>query len=360
MSAATPTSPGVLSDSTESQSEGGSFRRPKINMNVANIAAGLSGLSGRFSVKSEFSDISDSSFKDSSVKTEHMSLSGMLAMTASSAAAAAAGGGGARARRNEGASSLAKKTSSARGPLKLSIKSTQIVEADDEEAGGDEFDGGIRGAGRGGRGFEEVVAEEPADSLHDLNSYHIAYLMGVSAGAKAAAEGPIGGQSTDESAWEGSSSKTGRRATGTGALAGGGGGGAAGGRRRGAAPSGPGGDDVYMLGFQHGRSHGASSPGTAFDDLESGEGLSIDERIQRLRDQNRSHFSEVETVWDSPTTFEQFLLDYCICRGITERICCSSGFLCFSREIVDAFLVVLCFFGSIIAMLVLMSIFNVF
>ena len=297
----------------------------------------------------------------------------MLGMTSRGEHTAAAASGGAGGRRRAGDGTSFKSSTGTRSSLIMSIRSTQILEVADEDDGGDEYDDGIRGAssthGYGGGEGDDGASTAGRDPFRGMNTYHLSYLLGVSAGAKAAAEGPIGGQSTDESAWEGRG-KTSRAHSGGGAAGGRGG-------RRSNAPIEPqpppqfshqgatgAGDDVYMLGFRHGRTHGRPAPGssTAYDDVdvEAGEGLTLEERMQRLRDDNAPRYSEVETIWDSPSCCEQFLLDYCICRGVTEYICCSSGILCIRRDVIDAILVILCFFGSIIGMLIAMSYFHIF
>jgi len=228
-----------------------------------------------------------------------------------------------------------------RNPLRLGgVSGVTIVEGD--EADGD---------------FGEPIPESAReggelDPYEDFNSYHLSYLLGVKAGAKAAEDGNIGAETTDGgSGWE-----TGRAAGGGYPRGGGAGGGS--GAGGGGGGGGIGGDDVYWLGYKHGRQHGVPDDidETLPFDLETGQPLSLEERIANLT-RVANNTLERETYWDTPSSFEQIFIAACCLRGPFAILCCQRGCCCLNRDISDLCWVGICAFGSAIGFVIFLGIY---
>lgn len=263
---------------------------------------GINAMSFRSSAKSNVSD-------SSSLDTEFMSLTGANPATAGN-------------RRGE---------SFKKQPLKLGGVSGITIMEDDEADGEYAEPSANRNNANAGM--------EVAGPYEDFDSYHLAYLLGVSAGAKAATEGAIGGETTDSGRESGAAGARNNR-----------------GSRQ------PQGDDVYLLGFKHGRAHGIPDPDAlSIYDLETGEQLTLEQRIANLTIAANSRTPEAESFWDTPSRFEQFVADtVCCCRGSVDYLCCPRGCCCFNRQTVDACFVALCVLGGVVGILMLIVSFATF
>ena len=216
-------------------------------------------------------------------------------------------------------------------PLKMGVSGVTIMEGD--EADGEFIESSAALGAGAGAGGEYNEANDPYE---DFNSYHLSYLLGVKAGAKAAAEGQIGGETSDS----GHESRVGA-----------GGGGAR--HRLGEK------DDVYWLGYQHGREHGlVEQDGTVPYDVETGQPLSIDERIANLTNASASRIQDTSTYWDTPSAFEQVIIDACCLRSRTiETLCCQRGCCCLNRDTTDACWVFTCGLGSVAGFVIFLGIY---
>ena len=222
-----------------------------------------------------------------------------------------------------------------RNPLKLGVSGVTIIEGDEAdgefaEAPSTAREQGVEnGIGDGGVGR---ISGGP-DPLGEFSSYHLSYLMGVKAGAKAAAEGAIGGETTD----------SGNERT---RAAGGGRGGFAGG-----------GDDPYWLGYSHGREHGLIElDGTTPYDIETGQPLTLEERMSNLNRAYNARTQETDSYFDTPSAFEQFIINTCCCRGPSmETLCCQRGCCCFNRDTTDVCWVATCGLGSVVGFVVFLG-----
>lgn len=208
-------------------------------------------------------------------------------------------------------------------------------------------------AAAAGGGGKKEVPRSSANAL-DFNSYHLAYLLGLKAGAKAAADGLIGGETSGDSEKERQSRRRGEtspvRAAGAGMSK------SAGMIKSARKPLG--GDGPYHLGFQHGREHGVGDPSTLFDsyayDVESGEPLTLEQRLANLTNDATARTIEVDSYFDTPMGLEKKIISVCCCQ---DADCCHCSWSCclVSRSVFDVCWILVCALGGVVGLAVLLT-----
>lgn len=210
-------------------------------------------------------------------------------------------------------------------------------------------------AAAGGGGKKEVP-RSAADAFSDFSSYHLAYLLGLKAGANAAADGPIGAETSGDSEKERRSRHRGEaspaRAAGAGMAK------SAGMIKNSRKPLG--GDGPYHLGFQHGREHGVGDPSILLDsfayDIESGEPLTLEQRLANLTNDATARTIEVDSYFDTPMGIEQKIIDVCCCQDQDGGFChCSWSCCLVSRSVFDVCWILVCALGGVVGLAVLLT-----
>ena len=90
-------------------------------------------------------------------------------------------------------------------------------------------------------------------------------------------------------------------------------------------------------------------------DLETGQPLTIDERIANLTRLANDRIYERESYWDTPSSFEQLIINTCCLRGISKVLCCQRGCFCFNSSIADMIWVAACALGSVAGFVVFLT-----